>query len=123
MEVKYEDLKDRYNDIEEFANEITGGWWNYRLIEKTTSWTGKDDKEYSETFYEIHEVYYDGNGQPFAWSENPMSIYFTDNKDVKIILKQIKEACKHNILRIETTKDGESLVSTNKKMKQIKYND
>ena len=32
--------------IDDFAESIEGGWWNYRLIEKESKWTDKNNKEH-----------------------------------------------------------------------------
>lgn len=40
--------------------------WNYRVIRKNNS---------GMISFEIHEVYYDENGKPSAWSENAMAPY------------------------------------------------
>lgn len=108
-------------EAEELANEWTGGYWNYRLIEKENKWTGVDNKEYIDIYYEIHEVYYDGKGKVIAWSENPMSLYFENKHDVSFILKRIKKATKKSILKLVKKDNGdEDLISTNRFLKNIK---
>lgn len=112
--------------IDDFAESIEGGWWNYRLIEKESKWTDKNNKEHIDTYYEIHEVYYNGKGEIWSWSENPMSLYFESKYDVKECLKQIKQASKHNILKLEKhidpedNKEYDRLIDTKKKIKDIK---
>ena len=55
-------------EIEELAESIGGGWWNYRFLEIVQG---------STKFYELHEVYYDGDGKPWAWSD-VVKLWFTD---------------------------------------------
>lgn len=108
-------------EVEEMANDLSGGWFNYRIIEKENSYEGKDGKQYTDIYYEIHEVYYNGKGEPFAWTENPISIWFEDKYDVKAIIQHIKKATKHTILKMVKDKYGDdSLVDTKKYIKDIK---
>lgn len=117
-------LEKKYNvpeEIEELANDLSGGWWNYRLIEKENRWKNKAGKEYFEKYFEIHEVYYKADGEIWAWSENPMSIYFEDFKEVGQLIKQIKNATRKPVLRLVKGVDGkEELVPTMKTLKQYK---
>lgn len=107
-------------EIEELIEDLGGGWWNYRLIEKESHWTNKAGKEYFEKYFEIHEVYYKGDGEIWGWSENPMSIYFENFKEVGYLVKQIKAATQKPVLRLVKSKDGEELVSTMKTLKEYK---
>ena len=100
---------------EELSSSFSGGWWNYRLIEKVRSWTDISSKTYTDIFYEIHEVYYNSHGSIIAWSEGPMSIYFEDYSDYKEIKKHLKSAYKNTVLKLE----NDSLIETNKTLKQI----
>lgn len=107
--------------VEKLANDLSGGWWNYRLIEKEETWTSNiTGKEYFERYYDIHEVYYGADGEIWAWSENPMKIYFQSADEVKILIKQIKKASKHKILKLIKDKDGnDKLIPTGKYLKDI----
>ena len=55
-----------------------------------------------------------------------MSLYFESKYDVKECLKQIKQAYKHNILKLEKhidpedNKEYDRLIDTKKKIKDIK---
>ena len=117
-------LEKKYNEceeIEELANDLSGGWWNYRVIEKENRWTNKADKEYFEKYFEIHEVYYKEDGEIWAWSENPMSIYLENFKEVGQLMKQIKKAIKRPVLKlVKGTDEEEELVPTMKTLKQYK---
>ena len=117
-------LEKGYNvpeEIEELANDLGGGQWNYRLIEKESHWTNKAGKEYFEKYFEIHEVYYKGDGEIWGWSENPMSIYFENFKEVGYLVKQIRAATRKPVLRLVKGEDGEEeLVPTMKTLKEYK---
>lgn len=81
------------------------GYWNYRVIEK-----GTEDYKY----YEIHEVYYDVDGNIIAWTENPVNLYIETVSDIKSLMKRFKKAVKKPILRI----DGEELINTGTYLKK-----
>ena len=111
-----------YNILEE-TEELAGdpgGWWNYRLIEKESHWTNKAGKEYFEKYFEIHEVYYKGDGEIWGWSENPMSIYFENFKEVGHLIKQIRAATRKPVLKLVKSEDGEELVPAMKTLKEYK---
>ena len=59
--------------------------WNYRAVEKTNR---------GKTFYEVHEVYYDENGEIFAYSQDPQSPFGETHgeliKDLSMMLKDVK---------------------------------
>lgn len=117
-------LKKKYDipeEMEKLADDLAGGWWNYRLIEKENRWKDKTGKEYFEKYFEIHEVYYREDGEIWAWSENPMSIYFEDYKEIGQLIKQIKNATKKPVLRlVKDDKGEEELVPVMKTLKQYK---
>lgn len=80
-----------------------------------------DTKEYFEKYFEIHEVYYKGDGEIWGWSENPMSIYFENFKEVGHLVKQIRAATRKPVLRLVKGEDGEEeLVPTMKTLKEYK---
>ena len=70
------DVPEIPKEIEELADELSGGWWNYRIVEKSNSWIGPDGNRHLEKYYELHEVYYNGKGEIWSWTENPVGIYF-----------------------------------------------
>ena len=111
-------IKNKYNDL---VASFKGGYWNYRIIQKTTSYKLSSDKLISETFYEIHEVYYSEKNEIIAWSQEPISMYFQNYNDYKTILKQFKKATKYPILKLETIKEDntEKLIETDKYLKNI----
>lgn len=75
--------------------------WNYRVIEKDgflprELQTYKNEKV---TFYEIHEVYYDNEGNITMFSADPISPYGDDLDDLAKDLEKIKEALKKPVLK------------------------
>lgn len=112
-------IRNKYNELVAL---FKGGYWNYRIIQKTNSYKLSSDKIISETYYEIHEVYYNEKNEIVAWSQEPMSIYFQNYNDYVITLKQIKKAIKYPILKLEGSEkeNTEKLIETNKYLKDIK---
>ena len=124
-----EKLEEKYKDL---TGAFKGGYWNYRIIEKESRFTYKDGKYAGKTrvelYYEIHEIYYDGDGNPVAWSADPMRIYFQEKGDPKYYIKRIREACKHKIFKIEEYIDDngekcETLVKLDKRIKDLTWED
>lgn len=112
-------ITEKYKDLVAL---FKGGYWNYRLIEKTISYKLKDGNVLSETVYEIYEVYYNEKNEIIAWTAEPMNLFFQSFNDYKMILHRIKNAVKRPILRLEDFKeeDNEKLIETNKYLKDIK---
>jgi hypothetical protein len=60
--------------------------WNYRIIELQTG---------DETHRAIHEVYYDDDGKPNAYTENPASVWWYADEEEGAparILERMQEA-------------------------------
>ena len=114
------DVPEIPKEIEELADELSGGWWNYRIVEKSNSWIGPDGNRHLERYYELHEVYYNGKGEIWSWTENPVGIYFESYEEMKQILKQYKKACKHPILKFEKHGIEETLVETGEYLYKLK---
>ena len=102
-------------------NEWTGIYWNTRFIERKETWKSEDNsnKEYFNIYFDLHEVHYDKNNKPIAWTSEPDSLTFNDEEDVKITIKHIQEALNRTVLR----KDNYSLIDTGKLLKQYKQED
>ena len=112
-------MSKKHETADYISEQLSEGWWNYRFVQITNTWTC-NKKEQSETYYELHEVYYDGKGRVICWSENPMSIYYDDYKDHKTVMKQIKKAYKKPVMKlINKDTDDETLVPLGKTMKQL----
>lgn len=97
------------------------GYWNYRFVQKTVTYTLKNNKKISESYYDIHEIYYNEKNEIIAWSEEPMQLNIQSYNDYKTIIKQIKKASKYKILKLEKLEDkSEKLLETNLYIKNIK---
>lgn len=107
-------------EIEELAEDLGDGWWNYRFLEREVSWEDKDGKTYTDTTYELHEVYYNGKGEPWGWTERPMSVVALDYEDYKDIIESIGKAGEYPIFKIIKDGEDEKLIKTNKYIKDIK---
>lgn len=105
--------------IKKFSEEISGGWFNFRVVKHVTTWKDKEGKKYEDITYQLHEVYYTAKGEILGWSEE-VSLYFEDYADVKETIKHIKDACKKTVLLLIETEDGEELIDTHKYMKGMK---
>ena len=76
--------------------------WNYRVMEFVTPMGAQ--------FFEIHEVYYDENGRPIRYTENPAIVQVVE-EDVVLslmwILEKMGEAVGKPVLRdIDFNDDG-----------------
>ena len=98
---------------------LSDGYWNYRLVEHKNSWKDLDGKTQIEKTFEIHEVYYDKDGNIIAWTENPVQLYFQSLADLKAMIKRLKKLKQKTILRIVEYIDGEKLEDTGKLLKDI----
>lgn len=96
-----------------------GGYWNYRLVEHDNSWTDERKEKHIEKTFEIHEVYYDKDGNIVAWTENPVQLYFQSLADLKTMIRRLKELKQKTILRIVEYIDGEKLEDTGKRLKDV----
>lgn len=124
-----ERLQEKYKDL---IGAFKDGYWNYRIIEKESRFTYKDGKYAGKTrvelYYEIHEIYYDGDGNPVGWSVDPMRMYFQEKGDPKYYIRRIREASRHKIFKIEEyiDEDGEKyerLVKLDKRIKDLTWED
>jgi len=99
-------------------NEWTGVYWNTRFIERKETWKSEDNsnKEYFNIYFDLHEVHYDKNNKPIAWTSEPDSLTFNNEDDVKMTIKHIQEALNRTVLR----KDNYSLIDTGKLLKHYK---
>lgn len=74
--------------------------WEYRVIKKTHKIQIVDDvlhkpidgQYYIEDEYVIHEIYYDENGNIYAWTENPQYPYGESLEDLIGDLELMKKA-------------------------------
>ena len=63
--------------------------WNYRIIQT---------EENGEIFLNIHEVYYDKNGIPNGYTENPVTVSGEVVEDLKWVLNKMIECLDKPIL-------------------------
>lgn len=94
-------------EIKNFVREIDGGYWNTRIIKHILK-TKLGKKTIKETYYAIHEVYYNGKDEIWGWSEEPINLSFEDKQDFGEILRQMVEASEKPILQLK----GDSLIET-----------
>lgn len=57
--------------------------WNYRVLYREHAVPGSE----SVTLYDVHEVYYDDDGNPRAWSSDPISAHGESMEDVAADLR------------------------------------
>ena len=108
-------------ELAETFSGTKGGYFNYRIIETEEHWMDADNLDHKEYHYEIYEVYYNGLNEIIAWTQEPVSLYFDNNEDVKNMLRHIIEAANKKILKIKVNKDKEEeLIELNKYIKDIK---
>ena len=76
-------------------------YWNYRVVEKnTTNKIDCSEMEYDTTVYEVHEVYYDEDGNITMWSAESIIPYGEGCvKDLEVDIKFMLEACSKPILK------------------------
>lgn len=93
-------------EIVELADYISDGYWNYRWLKTIVECDEYDDygnqtgEKYQEIYYQLHEVYYDKDEKPFMWSENPMTFYVDNQKDMLELFAKSFEASKKSVLQI-----------------------
>lgn len=107
-------------EIEELAESLEGGYWNYRILQM--EYKDKIGKhKYHEKWYEMREVYYKENDEPWAWSAEPETFSIQSIEDAKFLKQKAAEAMIKPILAIKKDKDGEEyLVELNKTIYDIK---
>jgi hypothetical protein len=71
-----------------FATMINGGW-NYRILAREIP---------EEMYFAIHEVYYDSEGKPNAYSSEPVIVSSDSVKGIKWNLRRMLECTKKPIL-------------------------
>ena len=112
-------MEDAYKAPKE-VEELSGGWWNYRIIEKKDEWESKQtgNKYYNISFV-LKEVYYKADGSIWSWTEGDTALVFDNIKDVKFLFKAVKKAAKHNVLR----EVNDKMIDTGKRMKDYTEKD
>ncbi|WP_285644998.1 hypothetical protein [Pseudomonas sp. NBRC 100443] len=72
-------------------------YWNYRVLMRHDTIEGE--------IYEIHEVYYDENGDISMWTEHPAELSEGSVEDLRDTLKHMLDALRKPPLR-EVLQDG-----------------
>ena len=118
--LKNEDTYKVPKEVEELAEDLSGGWWNYRIVEKRDEWTSNQtgNKYYNISFV-LKEVYYKADGSIWSWTEGDTALVFDNIKDVKFLFKAVKKAAKHNVLR----EVNDKMIDTGKRMKDYTEKD
>lgn len=106
MDKKYEDLDEEMAD-----------YWNTRIIKHIVKGKYDNGKEYHETYYGVHEVYYYKNGEPAMWTEEPIDVTFEDKEELEELLKQISDAAERTVLELDE-KTG-TLIDTKKLIGEV----
>lgn len=113
--------EERVKEIEKMAEEIHGGWWNYRFIRFDDTIICPDNSIENISRYEIHEVYYKKDGSIWSYSESPLDLVLEDYDELKYLKREIKKALKRSILLFEGDEDDWTLIDTHKYMKGVRF--
>ena len=107
-------------EIEELAESLGGGYWNYRILQiEYKDKVGRH--KYHEKWYEMREVYYKGNDEIWAWSATPETFSIESIEGAKYLKEQVALAMSKPILAIKKDKEGEEyLVELKKTIYDIK---
>ena len=103
--------------IAELSREVSGGHWNTRVIKRESKY---DNKELNETYYGIYEVYYNKKGEPWAYSQDPIPLYFENREEFGTVLGQILDAIEKPIFEID---ENDCLRETSLKLEDISEED
>lgn len=88
-------------DIEELANEFAD-YWNTRIIREHVIYHFKNGDVSDEYCFGVHEVYYDKENKPAAWSKEAIRVWFYEPEDLVDVLRQINDATQRTVLELET---------------------
>lgn len=90
---KENDMSDIPEEIENLAEDMSGSYWNYRWLKTVEEYDGEE-----EITYALHEVYYDKNGKPFMWTEEPVKLYCEDTINLMELIGKMLDACTEKVL-------------------------
>lgn len=117
----YERWKEKMDqkEIEELAKDFSCSYWNYRWLKIIQSFPEYDDDgnltgntDY-ETYYELHEVYYDNNEKPFMWTEEPVNMLTENALDLMELVKNALNAAMQPVLLLNKNEDKVTIEETN----------
>ena len=63
--------------------------WNHRILAHDLG---------VDTYFQIHEVYYDENGVPYGYTQDPIHVCADTIKGIKLTLRRMLESTKKPIL-------------------------
>lgn len=114
------DIEKLKEEVKDENSEITTAYWNYRIVKHTSTYK-LGEEEICDTYYNIHEFYYNKFDKIIAWSEDSTPLIFEDYSDFKTILNQFKQASKYPILEfIEEDENKVKVINTGLYLKDIK---
>jgi len=111
--------KEKMEEMEELAKDFSGSYWNYRWLKIIVSIPKLDDnlQETGETdyesYYELHEVYYDNNEKPFMWTEDPVRLQTDDANDLMELIKKSLDAAMKPVLLLTETDEKSTIEEIN----------
>lgn len=104
--------------INDLAESLSGGYFNFRFIEKIKVFEVKG-KQYFEKNFDVHEVYYYENGEIWAWSNEPIDLFIQNKYDLDDIIESLIKASKETILRLQDNGRDKKLIDTGLYLKSI----
>ena len=111
--------KEKMEEMEELANELSGSYWNYRWlkiivsipkVDENLQETGETDYE---SYYELHEVYYDNDEKPFMWTEDPVRLQTDDADELMDLIKKALDAAMKPVLLLTETDEKDIIEEIN----------
>lgn len=72
--------------------------WNYRIVKKVTKHNDPSLGASEDTWFGIHEVYYDAEGHPEVCSEEPIEPFGESVEEVRESLKMMMKALDKPVL-------------------------
>lgn len=111
--------KEKMEEMEELANDLSGSYWNYRWlkiivsipkVDENLQETGETDYE---SYYELHEVYYDNDEKPFMWTEDPVRLQVDDANELMDLIKKALDAAMKPVLLLTETDEKDTIEEIN----------
>lgn len=120
-DIPWEEAKKRMEkeEVEELAKEFSGSYWNYRWlkiivsipkVDENLQETGETDYE---SYYELHEVYYDNDEKPFMWTEDPVRLQTDDANELMDLIKKALDAAMKPVLLLTETDEKDTIEEIN----------
>lgn len=107
--------EEKLKEMEELAKEVSGSYWNYRWLKIIVSTPKLDDnlQETGETdyesYYELHEVYYDKDEKPFMWTEDCTNLLAENALDLMELVRHALDAAMKPVLLLTKGTDDDDL--------------